>query len=360
MLSVISIEEAGIWDGIVTSFKNYDVYYLSGYSKSFQLNGDGIPTLFYYEGEDIRAINVVMKRNIEKDRNFKSKLSECSNFDIITPYGYGGFLVEGETTKDSLRCLDDEYSNFCKKNGIISEFVRFHPLLKNNKALEEIYDVSSLCKTISIDLTSSEQIWAGLISKNRNMVRKAQKSGIEIYWGRDVDLYSDFIQMYNTTMDKDNAIDYYYFKEDFYKSILKDFKYNAIMFYAVYEGKKISMAIMLFANKKMHYHLSASDRIYQYLAPTNLLIYEAACWGSENGYETLHLGGGVGSSEDSLYKFKSSFNRYSDNIFTIGRKIFDEDKYKNLVNVRKNEINFDSHTGFFPAYRATFSELEKE
>jgi len=28
----------------------------------------------------------------------------------------------------------------------------------------------------------------------------------------------------------------------------------------------------------MHYHLSATDREYRNLAPTNLLLYEAACW----------------------------------------------------------------------------------
>jgi len=39
------------------------------------------------------------------------------------------------------------------------------------------------------------------------------------------------------------------------------------------------------------------------------LLYEAACWGIENGYKTFHLGGGLGSREDSLYQFKKDLTR---------------------------------------------------
>ena len=91
-------------------------------------------------------------------------------------------------------------------------------------------------------------------------------------------------------MDKDKADDYYYFGKNFYESILLDLKYNSLIFYAVYENKIIAMAIILFNNRKMHYHLSAVNKQYQHLAPTNFLLYEAACWGHENGYKTFHLG----------------------------------------------------------------------
>lgn len=352
MLLVIPIDEAEEWDEIVKSFKEYDIYYLSGYSKAFKLHGDGDPTLFYYEDHNLRAINVVMKRDIEKDERFSGKLPEDAYFDMTTPYGYGGFLVEGQTTEDSLKHLDEEYSSFCKDKGIISEFVRFHPILENSKIMEDAYNVSSLGKTISMKLHSIEQIWSNLISKNRNVIRKAQKAGVEIFWGRSPELYVEFIQLYNATMDKDNARDYYYFEEDFYRSILNDLKHHALIFYAKYNGKTISMSIILFANQQMHYHLSASDREYQGLAPTNLLLYEAACWGCKNGYKSFHLGGGLGSNEDSLYKFKSAFNRNANSSFEVGRKIFDDEKYKELVEIRNAEAEIEITSRFFPKYRA--------
>ena len=351
MLSIITLEESDKWDSIVKSFSNYDVYYLSGYTKAFKLHGDGEPTLIYYHDEEFRAINVVMIRDIAEDKRFKDKIESKSLFDIITPYGYGGFIIEGIPSDNNLKKINKEYSDYCRSKNIISEFVRFHPVLKNSKKNYGIYDVIDLGKTITMDLVSKEQIWNDLSSKNRNVIRKAIKSGVEVYWGRSPELIDAFIPLYNATMNKDDATDYYYFNKEFYKSVLEDLRYNSLIFYALYNQKVISMSMILFGNENMHYHLSASDREHQSLAATNLLLYEAACWGCENGYKSFHLGGGLGSEEDSLFKFKKAFNKSSETYFSIGKKIFNQEKYDELIEIRLQEDEFDTDTTFFPKYR---------
>ena len=45
MICIYSIEDNTKWDDIVSGFANYDVYYLSGYVKAFQIHGDGDPQL---------------------------------------------------------------------------------------------------------------------------------------------------------------------------------------------------------------------------------------------------------------------------------------------------------------------------
>ena len=118
------------------------------------------------------------------------------------------------------------------------------------------------------------------------------------------------------------------------------------------DGQLIAMSIILFANKQMHYHLSGSMIEYRNMAPTNLLLYKAALWGCEQGYKTFHLGGGVGSGEDSLYKFKAAFNRKSDYQFSIGKEVFDQGKYDRLVAIRvANDCEFDKESHYFPLYR---------
>ena len=146
LLSIITIDESDKWDSIVKSFINYDVYYLSGYTKAFKLHGDGEPTLIYYNSEEIRAINVVMIRDIAKEKNFKDKIVLQSLFDITTPYGYGGFIIEGTPSNSNLKELNEEYTNYCRSKNIISEFVRFHPVLKNSKMNSNIYEVTDLGK----------------------------------------------------------------------------------------------------------------------------------------------------------------------------------------------------------------------
>ena len=81
----------------------------------------------------------------------------------------------------------------------------------------------------------------------------------------------------------------------------------------------------------------------------NLLLYEVAKWGNENGYEIFHLGGGYESDSDSLYKFKKSFSKLEDNDFYIGKKIHNVRIYNYLTEI-VNEAKLNKST-FFPEYR---------
>lgn len=344
MLTVYTLEQSAQWDAVVCTFSNYDTYWLSGYVKAFQIHGDGEPLLFHYDNGETRGINVVMKRDVAKAPSFIGQLPEDTYFDFASPYGYGGWLIEGDETQ----VLFDVYEKWCVSHNIISEFVRFHPVIENHRAAEGAYEVIALGSTVALDLTSPQIIWENITSKNRNMIRKAQKNGIRIYQGRHPEVYRVFREIYNGTMDKDHAIEYYYFGEEFYECILHDLPQNAQVFYAVYEDKIIAASIMLAANGRMNYHLSGSLREYSNLAPSNLLLYEAALWGCANGCKTLYLGGGVGSGEDSLFKFKKSFYRLDDvRRFYIGKKIMDQQMYDELIAMR-NDIANES---FFPKYR---------
>lgn len=351
MLSIITIDEIEKWDKIVERFNDNDIYYFAAYSKAFKANGDGEPILFYYEDRDIRAMNVVMKRDIANDPRFRGKIKSNKYFDLSTPYGYGGFLIEGKVTEASIKSLEFEYSAFCQKAGIISEIVRMHPLLKNANYLGGLYEIENLGKTVTMLLNSKEEIWNNLNTNKRRWIKKSIDSGIEIYWGRDPRLFEEFKNMYFQTMKKNKAKEYYFFNDSFFDSLLEDLKYHATIFYALYKGKKVAMVLVLYVKGKIHHHFSASDKEFQHLASTNLLMYEVARWGSVNGYQTFHLGGGVGSREDSLYKFKEGFNKKSDTTFSIGKKIFDPERYKELIEIRRVEGHFDETEKFFPLYR---------
>ena len=347
MLEVISLADGERWEARVRSFEKYDAYYLPGYAAAFRLHGDGEPLLISFDNGRLRAISVVMKRDAATAPRLKGKIPEGLYYDYSTPYGYGGFLVEGTPSAEDWAAFSQEYGEFCRRQNIVSEFVRFHPLLNNAAYLSPLYDVLPLGATVCLDLRDKETIWANLSSKNRNMVRKAQKEGVRIYWGRSPSLFSSFAAIYNETMDRDNARDYYYFQPDFYDSILNDLKEHAMIFTALKDDQIIPASILLHANGQMHYHLSASRTDCLRFAPTNLLLYEAACWGASNGYRTLHLGGGLGSQEDGLYKFKKAFNRQEDRQFAIGRKIFQPDIYRQLCALSA----CDKEESFFPAYR---------
>lgn len=343
MIKLIDLDHSAEWDETVKSFAEWDVYYLSGYVKAFHIHGDGDPFLLYYDENGLRAIYVYMRR--------ETALSGL--YDSVTPYGYGGVLFEGDTSDENRKAFWDAYVQKMHEENIADNFVRYHPVLRNAEPMKAVSNVIDLGKTIAFDLVTPEVIWENIISKNRNMIRKAEKNNVVIEHGKGMDLFEKFIEIYNSTMDKDHAEEYYYFKRPFYESIHNDLHDHYEMFYAMLNGEIIAMSIMLFGNKQMHYHLSGSKIEYRNLAPSNLLLYQAALWGCERGFKTFHLGGGVGSGEDNLYKFKAAFNKMSDFQFSIGKQIFDKEKYDELVKIRReSDPNFDGTSNYFPLYRA--------
>lgn len=352
MIRIFDIEDCGKWDAIVQSFQQYDVYYLSGYLKAFQLNGDGTPVLIYVELSQIRAMVVYMKRDVADEKKLPD-LSHGQYFDLITPYGYGGLLFEGEVKKENILAVCNELINYYRSQNIICEFVRWHPLIQNVEDVRGVLDVIDLGHTIHMDLKSKEIIWNNITSKNRNVIRSAIKKGIKIEHSSDPALFEIFRYLYNQTMTKDNAEDYYFFPSEFYESIAKDLVGNYQLFYALLDNKIIAMSIIIFANGKMHYHLSGSLTEYRTYNPSNLLLYEAACWGVEQGFKTFHMGGGVGSGEDNLFKFKQAFNRYSRNQFSISKIVYEQDIYNELVAYRSSiDCGFNPESKFFPLYRS--------
>ncbi len=343
MIQLYNLNEANRWDECVKSFDQWDVYYLSGYVKAFTIHGDGVPYLLYYEDNGLRSIYVYMRR--------ETKLKGI--YDSVTPYGYGGVLFEGEISGENLQAFWKAYTEKMREENIVDNFVRYHPVIANAIPMKQLSNVIDLGKTVALKLSSEEVIWNNIISKNRNMIRKAEKNGIVICHGKDMELFKDFKRIYNATMEKDHAEDYYYFEDAFYESIHQDLYDNYEMFYAVLNGQIIAMSIMLYGNKQMHYHLSGSMIEYRNLAPSNLLLYKAALWGYEQGFNTFHLGGGVGSGDDNLYKFKAAFNRKSNYQFSIGKEIFNQEKYDELVRIRKeSDSSFDECSNYFPLYRA--------
>lgn len=343
MIRLFSIQERTDWDNTVKSFADYDVYYLSGYVMAFHIHGDGDPYLLYYEENGLRAIYVYMRRPTSIE----------GVYDSVTPYGYGGVLFDGDAAETNRQAFWKAYLEVMANEHIVDNFVRYHPVLRNAVPMKPVSNVIDLGKTIAMDLTSPELIWENIHSKNRNMIRKAEKKGIVIEHGQGMDLFDKFIEIYNATMDKDNAEEYYYFKRPFYESIHNDLLDNYELFYAKLEDKIIAMSIMIYANGRLNYHLSGSDIEYRNLAPSNLLLYKAALWGCEKGMKTFHLGGGVGSGEDNLYKFKAAFNKVSDYQFSIGKQVFDQEKYDELVKIRReSDPGFDESSHYFPVYRA--------
>ncbi|ANE48797.1 hypothetical protein SY83_08240 [Paenibacillus swuensis] len=334
------------WNDALRSVGGADIYYSPGYCAMAENNNEGMARLFVYREQQFIICYAFLMRSINDLNLPEVKQLQRNMYDIVTPYGYGGPLcnVKDEEERVSLfERFGEVFSAYCRMVGIVTEFVRFHPLFHNEKDYSGVQP-TPLRNTVCMDLTSSrEDVIDSLTSGCRNRVRYAQKNGVRVS-REDPAQIKDFIELYYATMDKNHAHPYYYFSEPYFRDLVQLLDQHVSLFVARYEGRVIASTFFLHYNDYVTYHLTGSDKDYLKFAPYNLLICEAASYFKSLGYKYLHLGGGYGGN-DELFRFKSTFSKKAPLDFYIGRKVHNPEIYEMLTRQIQVQDNF------FPLYR---------
>ena len=126
---------------------------------------------------------------------------------------------------------------------------------------------------------------------------------------------------------------------------------NVMYFHVFYEGKVISTELVIYGAENCYSYLGGTNREYFDLRPNDFLKYEIIKWAKEKGLKNFVLGGGYGA-DDGIFQYKTCLAPRGIVDFYIGRKIFDKEKYKSLVEIRANENPSCRESGYFPQYRA--------
>ena len=343
-ITEISINEQDKWDEIVRSFQDYDIFYLSGYSKAFMKEAprNGTPILLLYEDGEDRAINVVLRRDIARDDKLAGKIEEGQYFDLITPYGYGGFWG----TITDWEELDRTYTQYCIDNHYVCEFVRFELFSNYHEHYSGEVETRTHNVVRSLEMPVDE-IWMDFKQKVRKNVKRANKNNLGIIIESTGEHLEDFLRIYYSTMDRSDAEDEYYFSRQFYED-LNEMKDNVMYFHVVSEGRIISTELVIYGAENCYSYLGGTDRDYFDLRPNEFLKFEVIKWAKEKGLKNFVLGGGYGA-DDGIFQYKLCLAPHGVYDFYIGRKIFDRDAYDELVGLRAGDV---LNERYFPLYRS--------
>jgi serine/alanine adding enzyme len=252
-------------------------------------------------------------------------------FDFETAYGYGGPL-SNSLDSEFLRRAESSFFETCRNTGLVAGFVRFCPWLANHKLIQNQELIEFDRKTVVMDLTNTEDhIWSKQIhSKHRNVIRKAERADMRFAADESFSQMDIFISLYQETMRKVGAEDFYFFSNNYFDKLRKNFYGKAFLGLVYSADIPVAGAIFLYDKPYGHYHLSGSRAEYQAFAPNNLLIYKAALYLKERGIKVLHLGGGDDpDGQNTLFKFKKRFSPVL-KYFYVGRFIFDSGRYRDI------------------------------
>ena len=337
------IETGDKWNKLVEKIRMNDVYYTYEYCNSSAQLHKGKAKLIYFETDLGIVIYPIISREIDSTLELKV-------YDIITPYGYGGPLIMG--SKEILKDFRKVFCMYCKEESIVSEVITFHPLLKNASDMDGYCELQYVRKTTAVNLANDlGMIRAQYTGMNKRNIKIARKNGLvckEVEKNkRNIQI---FLKIYNETMDRQNATDFYYFPFEIIEKQLQDTPISKSHLLFVYYGDKVISATILFTTTHFsHYHLGASHIDYLYLRPNNLIFDYMIKISKTEGCTLLHLGGGY-EDDDGLFKYKSSFTNNNMYDYYIGKNILDSELYNLLVDEKKQDYILKEN--YFPLYRS--------
>jgi hypothetical protein len=329
------------WDALAVAAG--DVYYQRDYLRAAALHEAGELCLVHYRSDCGAVLYPLVRRSLET-LPLPGPLTR-SRFDLTTPYEYGGPLLICEpAAEQSVRAgFLRTFDAWCRDTGVISEFVRFDPLLAAHSGWGDAYDLRPCGRNVVIDLSQDD---AALLAQMRGAARRAvlaaQRRGcrVEHTSARS----GDFASLYRASLGRLGAGAHYYFSVDYFADLAALGGEDRLAVALSPNGEIAGVALFVVGRQFAHYHLAAVDRAMGSLNPGHLLIYEAARRLRDSGRRWLHLGGAA-ASQSGLRAFKESFS--PDRVdYVVGTRVHDALTYRALA-----EAASAVGERFFPAYR---------
>jgi len=307
-----------------------DIYFRKEYGQIWAEYEMAQFELFEYQEKDEKVVYPLIVRSINDQWK-----------DITSPYGYSGPYCNTNNLNFYKR-FRAAFGKYCQEKHIISEFIRFHPLLNNYLEAKEIIPLKKRGETIWIDLTQPETtLWKDLRKGHKNSIIKAKKAKIQIKL-MPVNKIDEFCKLYQATMKRKQAKQYYFFPLSFFINSFNKLGKNIFWLGALKEEKLVAGAIFLKSDTWLHYHLATTDRDFLALSPGTFLLWEAIMLGKKMDLTKFHLGGGI---DDNLSFYKQGFSSNRADFYT-GEVIHNLQVYNKLCQEREIQQG-----NYFPLYR---------
>ncbi len=350
--TVLTTKESGRWDELVRSTE-HDFYHLASYHRLAEEQGEGEARLLVVEDHDgVVLLPILLQRVASVPGLEFSPLT-----DVTSVYGYAGPLVRPRTPSPRLLTRSRAaFQAFFDEHATCCVFSRFHPLFAQAEVVAGLGTVKEIGPTVSIDLISSpEEQWASIRRGHKYDIGKLRRSGLQVVHDRELRYLDEFVHVYRQTMLQVGAEKYYLFDREYFRRFFALEGVEVNLFVGLAGEELACGAIFTLTGGIVQYHLSGASEEYAKLAPTKLLIDEVRRWAAGRRATVFHLGGGVGSRQDSLFAFKAGFSKRR-HTFSVWTWVRDPEAYEQLVAARSRFLAGRGERAvsstYFPAYRS--------
>lgn len=324
-----SLQITDRWDPPVAT----DVYFTEGYLRASVVaeGPEAVAHVFEHTSDGDSFVLPLILRPIP---------GRPGKYDATTPYGYGGPLAAPDVPVGTR----EAFVAWAAERGVVTTFVRLHPLFDQAAATACLGDVIDAGPTVAWPIGPDRDLLAGMRKKHRQYVRKAERGGLEVVVREAPEDLSTFTELYEHSMDRLEAVDYYYFPPEYWTALCAAEDVPLLLVDVLHEGELVTSLLCMVGPDFVHAHLLGSNATGRDLKAPYLSYYAAARWGQEHGRSVIHLGGGHSDSPDLLY-WKTGFcPDVPTTQFQVMKIVNDPDTYRDITGT-------DSTAGFFPPWR---------
>ena len=239
-----------------------------------------------------------------------------------------------------------------QRHGIFSAFLRMHPLL--SAGISQLFPpgfLSPAGETVAMDLTVTKaELWKGVREGHQWTINKCRKLG---FVPRMVALRKSIncVWSFSANDGQGSGKGFLLLWRGLFAR-LGEMPEQVHCCVVELGGEPAAACIFFECDGIVQAHLGGTKSEFLKQSPFHLLLYHAAGWAKSRGNRHLHLGSGVGGSNDRLFQFKRGFSRLLFPFLTL-RLITNDETYRRLTNHRAQAGNAPGEpVDFFPAYRA--------
>lgn len=330
--------DAQEWQAVLRAAR-HDFYHLPAYVELCARQERGQPRALYVTDERRSMLLPLVIRDIPG-----------GGLDAISPYGYPGPVGIGADDAAFLEVALLTGMQTLHAAGVVSAFVRLHPLL-NPFPPSHVGTVVQHGVVVSIDLSlSTEELWAQTRHDHRRDITRALRLGFVARMDEEWRQLASFTRLYQATMTRRSAAPFYFFEDAYFEGLREALGESLHLCVVEKDGALAAAGLFVETDGIVQFHLSGTDDAFRMVQSTKLMIHFVRGWAKGRANQVFHLGGGVGANNDSLLLFKGGFSPLRHTFATL-RMVIDESAYGRLVAAADPELDPRTHSGFFPLYR---------
>jgi|SRR5271170_2835568 len=334
-----------------------DIFYEPSYCRFLTEGTPHRPIMLLYEDDLGQVFDVTVVKAISSLSFFADIADQLPHFpvDLASPdYNSPIVLADARDSDELLKRYRRSIDQYCSETGVVTEFVRFHPLSNNAAACAQILEMHPGSELIYIDLRSGyKNAFHGYRKGHKSTIKKAAREGADFRFcmSSDIDGLTKVYQLYRETMQRKDAKSVYLYGFEHFQNMARYLGDRLVVMQSLSGGQIASANMFLLGRKHIWFKYSGLDQQLRASGAHTFMLDRAIHWACEQGFDYFMLGGGM-EPGDSTHASKRGFSHRSAWVHHV-KKIHNEQIMNLLVEAKRaydNRLGLQTMTAYFPSY----------